>query len=87
MLDKASRAGLIRGLLEEFRQGGILTLQYVDDTLLFSSSDTDALKNLKIALMMFERVFGMIISFHKNEFIHMNLEPKRVHENAHRLSL
>jgi hypothetical protein len=47
MLDKATRKGLISGLLGDFRAGGIVSLQYVDDTLLFSSADVRCLRNLK----------------------------------------
>jgi hypothetical protein len=35
MLGKAAEAGLVRGLLENFRPRGILILQYADDTLFF----------------------------------------------------
>ena len=37
MLKKASEQGLIRGLLTDFREGGVISLQYADDTILFSS--------------------------------------------------
>lgn len=33
MLAKATSKGLVRGLLEEFRPGGIVSLQYADDTI------------------------------------------------------
>jgi hypothetical protein len=35
MLAKAPRENLITGLLSEVRDGGIISLQYADDTLLF----------------------------------------------------
>jgi hypothetical protein len=53
MLDKASRAGLVKGLLSNFRTGGILALQYADDILLFSSCDAEYIRNLKGILMIF----------------------------------
>jgi hypothetical protein len=53
ILTKTSRKGLVRGLLENFIPGGILALQYVDDTLLFSSCDISSLRNLKCILMPF----------------------------------
>jgi hypothetical protein len=63
MLSKASGRGLVRGLMENFRPGSILALYYVDDTLLFSACDNDSLRNLKVVLMLFEKVSGMKIIF------------------------
>jgi hypothetical protein len=54
MLAKVSREELVSGLLGEFRLGGILSLQYADDTLLFSTPNYSSLKNLKEMLMLFE---------------------------------
>jgi hypothetical protein len=53
MLAKASSGGLVRGMLCNFRPGGVLALQYVDDTLLFSSYDSVSSRNLKCNLMLF----------------------------------
>jgi len=39
MLDKAASCGLVRGLLHDFRECVILCLQYVDETILFSSAE------------------------------------------------
>jgi hypothetical protein len=44
MLARAVEAGLIVGLLNQFREGGILALQYTDDTVLFSTYDKNALE-------------------------------------------
>jgi hypothetical protein len=86
MLMKASRRGLVIGLMENFRLGGLLALQYADDTLLFSSCDRSALKNMKIVLMLFESISGMRINFNKSEFIPMNLADEKVHEISHILN-
>jgi hypothetical protein len=86
MLAKASRDGLVSGLLEEFRPWGILSLQYVDDTLLFSTPDYRSLRNLKGVLMLFEQVSGMRINFHKSEVIPLNLKEEVVHEIWHILA-
>jgi hypothetical protein len=86
MLVKASREGLIKGLLENIRLGGLLSLQYADDTLLFSSCDNVAFRNLKVVLMLFEKVFGMKINFNKSEFVPMNLLDGEVYEVAHILN-
>jgi hypothetical protein len=65
MLDRAARKGLISGLLGDFRPGGVMALLYADDTLFFSSANERCLRNLKRVLMLFERVSGMRINFHK----------------------
>jgi hypothetical protein len=85
MLWKAAR-GLIAGLLQQFRPGGIVALQYADDTLLFSSDEPTLLKNMKGILMLFERVSGMRINFHKSEVIPLNMEEDMCHEIAHPLN-
>jgi hypothetical protein len=86
MLDKASVEGLMCGLLGQFRRGGILSLQYADDTLLFSVCNNKALRNLKCIMVLFEKVSGIRINFHKSEFIPMNLEIERIHEITHTLN-
>jgi hypothetical protein len=86
MLDKAPKNKLVSGLLEQFRPGGILALQCADDTLLFSSCDLGAVRNLKGVLMLFERVSDMKINFHKSEFNPMNIEEDQAHEIAYILN-
>lgn len=68
VLDRAARNGLVQEVLKEFR-GGILSLQYTDDTILFSSSDPFHLNNLKHTIMWFEHISGMRVNFHKSEII------------------
>jgi hypothetical protein len=86
MLAKAFQKGLISRLLGDFREGGITALQYVDDTLLFSSYEDQHLNNLKRILMIFERVSGMRVNFHKSDCIPLNVDEGRAHEIAHILS-
>jgi hypothetical protein len=85
-LEKAAENKLIIGLLEQFRVGGIMTLQYADDTVLCSTCDRASLRNLKGVLLLFGVVSGMIINFHKNEGIPMNVDGGEAHEIAHLLS-
>jgi hypothetical protein len=80
MLAKASQKGLISGLLGGFRPGGIVALQYTDDTLLFSSTEYDALRNLKRILMLFQRVSGMRVNFYKSECIPLNVDEEVSHD-------
>jgi len=44
---KAARHGLISGLLPQVIEGGIISLQYVDDTLLFLENNLEKASNLK----------------------------------------
>jgi hypothetical protein len=86
MLSRAANNKLIKDALDQFRPGSIVSLQYTDDTLLFSNSEVSYLKNLKIILALFERICGMRTNFHKSEFIPLHLEEDMVHEIGHSLS-
>jgi hypothetical protein len=86
MLKRVVDKGLVKGLLEEFRVGGIVSLQYADDTILFSKAEESALENLKCILMWYEQISGMRINFHKSEVIPINVEEDKVHGLAHILS-
>lgn len=79
MLEKVASSGLVKGVLQDFRKGGILSLQYADDTILFSSSEISHLTNLKQILIWYEQITGMRINFHKSECIPMNLEDDFTH--------
>jgi hypothetical protein len=83
MLRRAADRGLIRGLLIDFRREGIITLQYADDTLLFSSVQECHVENLKGTLMCFKQISGMCINFDKSDFVPMNLEEEEIHKLGH----
>ena len=83
MLKKASEQGPITGLLTNFREGGVISLQYADDTILFSSVEDQHLKNLMCCLVLFENLSGMRINYHKSELIPINLEPLDIHRISH----
>jgi hypothetical protein len=55
MLMRAARVNLISGLLPQIEPGGIISLQYVDDTLLFLENNLDKATNLKWLLVCFEQ--------------------------------
>ena len=86
MLQKGAEKGLIKGIAENFRVGGIVSLQYADDTILFSRIEEVYTRNLKSILIWFEQLSGMRINFHKSELISMNVEPEVVHNLAHLFS-
>jgi hypothetical protein len=83
MIDKAVNKGLIKGLLGGFRNGEIVSLQYADDTILFSKAEDSALRNLKCILMLYEQISGMRVNFHKSELLPINLSSEDSHRFAH----
>jgi hypothetical protein len=83
LLAKASDGGLIRDLLTDFVEGGIVSLQYADDTILFSDPDEFFVRNLKCCLVWFEKISGMRINFHKSKLIPVNLSDDQLHVATH----
>jgi hypothetical protein len=82
MLAKAANRNLIKG--SSTNQGReIISLQYADDTILFSSIDRPLLENLKNTLTLFEQISVMRINFHKSELIPLNLEDSQTYDIAH----
>lgn len=73
MLIKASFHNLIKGLCPEVQPGGIICLQYADDTVLFVDKNESTATNLKGILTCFEQVSGMRINYSKSELIPINM--------------
>jgi hypothetical protein len=74
MLVKGNNAGLIRGLCTNLIPGGVVSLQYADDTLLFLENDREVAVNFKWILTCFEQFSGMRINYHKSELIGINID-------------
>jgi hypothetical protein len=74
MLQKANRNRLIEGLGNDLIEGGVISLQYVDDILLFMGGNEDQARNLKWLLSCFELMSSMRINYHKSELIPVNIE-------------
>jgi hypothetical protein len=74
MLVKGTEGGLISGLCPNFLPGGIVSLQYADDTLLFLKNDPRVALNLRWILTCFEQISGMRVNFHKSELIPINMD-------------
>ena len=47
--------------------GGLVILQYVDNTILCMEHDLEKTRNLKLILLAFEQLSGLKINFHKSE--------------------
>jgi hypothetical protein len=78
MLVKAAQQNLISGLLQRFRDGGVFSLQYADDTLLFMKNDVSQAQNLKWLLSIFEHLSGMRINFNNSDLVPINVPVEEV---------
>jgi hypothetical protein len=74
MVNKGAACGMITGLCPHLVPGGVISLQYADDTLLFLQNDERNAINLKWTLTYFEQVSGMKINYHKSELMAVNME-------------
>jgi hypothetical protein len=80
MLIKAAANNLISGLLPNTFEGGIISLQYADDTLLFLQDDLEKANNLKWLLLCYEQMTGMMINFDKSDLLTIGMEVDRGNE-------
>ena len=78
MLAKVANHQLISVRCPEVCPGGIICLQYADDTILFFDNNLEHANNLKIVLCCFEQVSGMRINYNKSELIPINLEEEEL---------
>jgi hypothetical protein len=74
ILDKASKAQLIGGLLPGVREGGIISLQYAGDTLLFLENNLEKSINLNWLLVLFEKLSSMKINYDKRDILSIGLD-------------
>jgi hypothetical protein len=54
MIERAKFDGQIEGIIPHLVDGGLLILQYADDTIFFMKHDLQKAKNLKLILSAFE---------------------------------
>ena len=71
---KAAKQNLISGLMLQVVDGGIISLQYADDTLLFLENKLEKANNLKWLLICFEQMSGMKINYDKSDLLTIGLE-------------
>ena len=71
MLIKAANQGIISGLLTDMCEGGIVSLQYADDTILFLQNNLPQATHFKWLLACFEKLSGMKINYNKSDLITM----------------
>jgi hypothetical protein len=77
MLMRAAKVNLITGLLPHSEPGGIISLQYADDTLLFLENNLDKAVNLKWILVCFEQLSGMKINYDKSDLLVLGMDDER----------
>jgi len=82
MLMKAARQNLISGLLPQVMGGGVVSLQYADDTLLFLEDDIEKAQTLKWLLVCFEKMSGMKINYDKSDLLTIGLSPDSANNYA-----
>jgi hypothetical protein len=76
MLLKSTTHGHITGLMQSMTNTGVISMQYVDDTLLFLKNDLSSAINLKWMLSYFGQMSGMRINFHKCDLISIKVEEQ-----------
>jgi hypothetical protein len=67
IMERAKNGGLIKGLVSDLVEGGLVLLQYADDTVFFIEDDIQSAQNLKFLLCIFEQMFGLTINYDKSE--------------------
>lgn len=67
MLSKAVNHGLIGGFLPQATPGGVVSLQYDDDTIMFLKDSLEYARNFKWILTCFEKLSSLKINFHKSD--------------------
>jgi hypothetical protein len=70
LIERAKSDGQIEGVTPHLVDGGLLILQYADDTILFMEYDLEKAQNLKLILAAFEQLSGLKINFHKSELFY-----------------
>ena len=69
MVKKTQREGLVTGLANNLIRGGVILLQYTDDTIVCLKNDITKARNMKLLLYFFELMSGLKINFSKSELI------------------
>jgi hypothetical protein len=76
ILYKAASNNLIQGLLPQVVPGGVISLQYADDTILFVKKNIEMAKKLKWLLTCFEQMSRMRINYHKSDLLSINVDQE-----------
>jgi hypothetical protein len=78
IINKGASSGMITELCPHLVPGGVISLRYADDTLLFLQKNERNAINLKWTLTCFEQLSRMKINYHKSELMAINMEPLEI---------
>jgi hypothetical protein len=67
MIHKAQENGLIKGLVANYVEQGLVVLQYADDIILCIEDDLESVQNMKFLLYLYEKMSSLKINFNKSE--------------------
>jgi hypothetical protein len=70
MVEQGKNNGLFKGLAEHLVPGGLMILQYADDTIVCLEDNIESANNFKMLLCLYEMLSGMKINFDKCEIYH-----------------
>jgi hypothetical protein len=62
--------------------GGVISLRYADDTLLFLEDNLDKANNMKWLLLCYEKMTGTKINYDKSDLLTFGIDEERVNELA-----
>jgi hypothetical protein len=74
MLMKIVKQDFISGLLPQVVEGGVISLQYADNTLLFLENDLEKASTMKWLLVCFEQMSGMKINYDKSDLLTIGMD-------------
>lgn len=78
MLIKAVEHNLIAGLMNDSINGGVISLQYADDTILFLENNVDKARHFKWILACYENLSGTKINYEKSDLMTIGLEEEGI---------
>jgi hypothetical protein len=87
MLMKAAKQGLISDLLPQVVEGGVIGLQYADDTLLFLENDLEKASTMKWLLVCFEQMSGLKINYDKSDLLTIGMDEDSTNAFAKKILL
>ena len=73
---KAANHNLTTSLMKNSIGGGIIGLQYADDTILFSENDLDKARHFKWLLACFKNLYSMKINYEKSDVMAIGLSEE-----------
>ena len=85
-MDKAVQKGHITSVLADLVPGGILHIQYADDTVIMIDGSESSVLNLKLILYCFEWLFGLKINFHKSDVYVFGVDQEQKEHLANMLN-